>query len=125
MDEVEEQALFIGGSRGFVSYHLLCRTIAYLVKIGVLKDTFTIVSGGARGADTLAREYAEINGLKFIEFKARWDLYGKSAGFKRNKTMVDVSDICLFFWDGVSKGTKHAFDYAYKQNPDNTFIVLY
>jgi len=122
----EEQILFIGGSRGFASYHLLCRTIELLRKWGILnKGPLHIVSGGAGGADTMAENYAKVNGYKFTKYPADWDRYGKKAGMLRNITMVDVSDIQLLFWDGVSKGTRHAITYATKCNPKTTFTILY
>jgi hypothetical protein len=126
MDEDQsEQVLFIGGSRSFVSYHLLSSTIRLLIEQGILRVPFSIISGGAKGADDLAEKYANYNNIPFTLYEARWDLYGKSAGFKRNNTLVVMSDIQLFFWDGKSNGTRHAFNLAYKQNPDTTFIVFY
>ena len=120
----EEQTLFIGGSRGFTSYHLRCKAIRMLIEKGIL-TSFSIISGGAFGADSMAEAYAKANNLSFTLYEAKWHLYGKSAGFKRNKTLVVMSDIQLFFWDGKSRGTKHAIDLAYKQNPDSVFVVLY
>jgi hypothetical protein len=43
---------------------------------------------------------------------ADWDTHGKSAGFKRNKEMAEVSQGLIAFWDNVSKGTKHMIDIA-------------
>lgn len=42
-----------------------------------------IVSGGARGVDTLARFYARSRGIDFTEYVADWDKYGKRAGYMR------------------------------------------
>ena len=53
------------------------------------------------------------------EYKANWDKYGKSAGYKRNAEMVnqlDKNDIAFIFWDGKSKGTKHTIDLCNKNN---------
>lgn len=71
-----------------------------------------IISGGARGVDTLARAYAKSKGMEFTEYLADWDKYGKRAGFLRNITMIGVSDAVIAIWDGESKGTKHSIDYA-------------
>lgn len=71
-----------------------------------------IVSGGARGADTLAAEYARERAYKLIEYPADWNRYGKSAGYKRNKQIVDKADMVVAFWDGKSRGTKHSIDLA-------------
>lgn len=70
----------------------------------------TIISGGARGADSLANEYAHSRGLELIECPADWERYGKSAGYRRNADMVKQADVVVAFWDGESKGTKHSID---------------
>ncbi len=45
-------------------------------------------------------------------FIAEWDKYGKSAGYIRNRLIVQESDMIVAFWDGKSKGTKHSIDQA-------------
>lgn len=67
-----------------------------------------IVSGGARGIDTLARDYAKRNGLKLTEFLPRYDLYpGKVAPLKRNEEIALYADAAVAFWDGESRGTAY------------------
>ena len=66
-----------------------------------------IVSGDARGADTLGAEWANVNGIRLTHFPAKWEIYGKSAGFIRNADMGAYADAAIIFWDGESKGTKH------------------
>lgn len=66
-----------------------------------------IVSGGARGVDSCAKELADIYHLPYVEFEADWDQYGKAAGFIRNDKMANFADCCLVIWDGKSKGAKH------------------
>lgn len=75
----------------------------------------TVISGGARGADSMAKDIANNWGLGYIEFSADWDKYGKSAGFIRNRQIVDYCDKLVAFWDGKSKGTKHSIDLAKEQ----------
>ena len=76
----------------------------------------TIVSGGAKDVDTYAREYAKKKGLKLIEFFPDFEKYGRCAPLERNKLIVDTCDGVLAFWDGKSKGTKCALDYAKEKN---------
>ena len=81
----------------------------------------TIVSGGARGADSLAEKYAVDNGYPCVVFKADWRQYGKSAGIVRNEEMHRFiaqykKRGCVAFWDGQSKGTYSNFDLAKKYN---------
>ena len=71
-----------------------------------------IVSGGARGADTLARHYAIDNRIPCKEFIPKWELFGNSAGPIRNKEIVRASDMIVAFWDGKSRGTKSTIDIA-------------
>lgn len=66
-----------------------------------------IVSGGAQGIDFLAELYAKKKTLKFTEFKADWNTFGKQAGFKRNVEMADYADALIAIWDGASRGTFH------------------
>ena len=97
------------GSRGFNDYSLLEKTLTpYL--------PFILVSGGARGADSLAERFAGKNNLQKIIFLPDWDKYGRRAGFLRNIKIVDESDRVIAFWDGNSPGTKSSIDLARKKN---------
>lgn len=64
----------------------------------------TIVSGGAKGADTYAGEFAKKKGLKLIEYFPNYEKYGKGAPLERNKLIVDECYCVLAFWDGTSRG---------------------
>ena len=71
------------------------------------KRTITsIISGGARGADSIAEMYAKQNGKHLSVYRADWDRFGKSAGFKRNYKMLHEGkpDLIVAFPGG--KGTK-------------------
>ena len=74
------------------------------------ENTTEIVSGGAKGVDTSAREYAKKNGIKLTEFLPEYTKYGRSAPLKRNITIIEYSDIVIAFWDGKSRGTKFVID---------------
>ena len=69
-----------------------------------------IVSGGARGIDACAKEYAVANGLKLTEFLPEYEKYGKGAPLKRNLLIIDYADEVIAFWDGGSHGTKYVID---------------
>jgi len=69
-----------------------------------------IISGGARGVDTLAREYAHAHGIKLTEFLPEYDKYGRAAPLKRNITIIEHADLVLAFWDGKSKGTRFVIE---------------
>ena len=74
------------------------------------ENTTEIVSGGAKGVDTSAREYALSHGIKLTDFLPEYTKYGRSAPLKRNITIIEYSDIVLAFWDGKSRGTKFVID---------------
>lgn len=69
-----------------------------------------IVSGGAKGIDTCAKEYAISNGIKLTEYLPKYEKYGRSAPLKRNITIIEHADLVLVFWDGASRGTKYVID---------------
>lgn len=76
-----------------------------------LPDSVTeIISGGARGVDTCAREYALSQGIKLTEFLPEYDKYGRVAPLRRNITIIEYADLVLAFWDGNSRGTKFVID---------------
>ena len=66
-----------------------------------------VVSGCARGADRLGEHYARSRNLSVDQFPADWDTFGKSAGPRRNKQMLEHSDALFAIWDGKSRGTQH------------------
>lgn len=74
----------------------------------------TIVSGGARGADTYARLFAQEHNLNLVEFLPEYDKYGRQAPLVRNKLIIENCDCVLAFWNGTSRGTKFTIDYAKK-----------
>ncbi|MBV5326156.1 MAG: DUF2493 domain-containing protein [Chlorobium sp.] len=71
-----------------------------------------IVSGGAKGADTLAENYAREYQIDTLIFKPDYKKYGRVAPIIRNATIIDNANIVVAFWNGKSKGTKNAIDNA-------------
>lgn len=115
-----EELLKIGviGSRGFNDYKLVCDTLnPYKDKV------FLIVSGGAKGADSLGEKWANENYVKTLIHRPDWNKYGKSAGFVRNELIVDDSDLIIAFWDSMSRGTENSIDLARKEG--KKVIIIY
>jgi hypothetical protein len=81
-----------------------------------------IISGGARGADRLGENYARARHYELKIFPARWDRYGKRAGYIRNEEMAENADALIAFWDGKSPGTKHMIDIARDKGLNVTVI---
>lgn len=73
-------------------------------------ETTEIISGGAKGIDTCAKEYAIAHNIKLTEFLPEYEKYGKNAPLKRNITIIENADIVLAFWDGISNGTRFVID---------------
>lgn len=73
--------------------------------VSKLPDDVVVISGGARGVDSVAEAAAKRRGLEVKIFPAFWGQYGKRAGFMRNKQIVAAADRVVAFWDGLSPGT--------------------
>ena len=86
----------IVGSRTFNNYNLLEKTICNKM-VGSIN---LIVSGGAKGADSLAEKFAKKHNISMRIFSAEWDKYGRGAGYIRNKLIIDNADVVFAFWDG-------------------------
>lgn len=75
---------------------------------GFPTDT-VVVSGGARGVDRVAAEYALACGLQVLEFKAQWvgadGRFNRGAGMNRNTDIIREAELVCAFWDYKSRGT--------------------
>lgn len=62
-----------------------------------------IIHGEAKGADSLAKDWAKSRNIEQIGFPAQWNKYGKAAGFLRNTEMLEVGkpDIVVAFPGGT------------------------
>jgi len=86
--------------------------------VNSLPPYFTVIHGGARGADSLAGMAATNRGLNVQVFPALWNVYGKGAGPIRNQQMLDEGkpNMVAYFHDDLlnSKGTKNMVERAMK-----------
>ena len=103
----------VAGSRDYINKGLVEE---------VLFDEFIsgdniLITGGAKGVDTWAEDWAkEHDHVPYEVYHADWNKHGRSAGYIRNKLMIEKSDKLIAFWDGTSKGTKHTIDIAMGKN---------
>lgn len=116
----DEMKVAIVGSRSisdqmFVEYLFNC----FLYIFG--KPT-KIISGGARGIDSFAEDFAHTSNIELQVFRPDWSKYGKKAGFVRNEDIIKNCDICLAIWDGESHGTKHDLELCEQYKKD---LVLF
>lgn len=116
--------LIIAGSRDFNHYPTLVNACTEFIETfcscGVLptetlKST-DIISGMARGADSLGAEFGRTYCRKVIEIPADWGKYGKAAGPIRNEEMAKIADAAIVFWDGESRGTENMIDIMTRLN---------
>lgn len=80
------------------------------------ENTTEIVSGGAKGIDTCAREYAISRGIKLTEFLPEYSRYGRGAPLKRNLQIIEYADVVIAFWNRQLKGTKNVIENCKKLN---------
>ena len=117
--------VIVAGSRDFTNYEQLKAELDAIL-IHVLPNVI-IVSGKAKGADTLGERYAAERGLKVASFPADWknlnvpdavikqNSYGKynaKAGTDRNVQMAEYASAegngaLVAFWKGNKGGTSH------------------
>lgn len=87
-------------------------------------DTELIISGGAKGIDALAEQYADKHRISKLILRPKYKLYQRRAPLIRNDEMVDMCDKVLVFWDGKSRGTKHTIDYAKRTGKPIDIITI-
>ena len=116
--------IIIAGSRDFNNYEFLRKTMDDYFEVEKvknpgknIKNDVCIITGGARGADSIGASYASNSFLAHSTMNANWDKYGNSAGYIRNKEILEVAKkgdrrTLVAFWDGVSRGTKSMIDLA-------------
>lgn len=78
------------------------------------KETTEIISGGAKGIDTCARNYAKSHGIKLTEILPEYEKFGRAAPLKRNDQIIEYADLILAFWDGKSRGTRYVIEESQK-----------
>ena len=99
--------VLVTGSRKWSDYAMIYNRLAQLPKDSL------IIEGGAVGADALARTAA--NRLRFqrVTVMAEWREYGRSAGARRNRSMLDLQpDLVLGFRVNQSAGTTDCLEEA-------------
>lgn len=119
--------IIIAGGRDFSDTTKVMQALDQITP-GLLAEEIQIISGGARGADTIGKDIAHKFNTNLAIFPAQWKRpdgsTDKSAGYRRNCLMAENADVLLAFWNGESKGTKHMIDIA-KTKKLETFIIGY
>lgn len=118
--------VIVAGSRSIYDIEIVMWTI-----IESKFDITEIVSGGAKGVDSLAVQIAKDHLIPFKIIPADWNditnckypkrnkfgqLYNPQAGLIRNQKMAFYANALIAVWDGVSSGTAHMVDCMRKLN---------
>ena len=83
-----------------------------------------IITGGALGVDTDAIDFARKYKIPITIVRPNYDEFGNIAPIIRNKKIVELCNSFIAVWDGHSKGTKSAINFAVKsKKPVTVFIV--
>ena len=90
---------------------LVCGGRAYedrqrVFEILAQRQPSVVIQGCARGADSFAGEWADLNGVEHLRFPADWDNLGRAAGPIRNQQMLDEGRPDLVIAFPGSKGTR-------------------
>lgn len=115
--------LAIVGSRNFCDYAVFCNVVNTWIETNGVPQT--VVSGAARGADTLAARYAREHNIELIEHRANWREHGKAAGPLRNTQIVESATHMLAFPSRTGRGTQDSIRKARAKMGDKNVCVLY
>lgn len=112
--------LAIIGSRDFTDYQLCCKAIDQFLDEWDLSpaEITEVVSGGARGADSLAEKWATEKNLSMKIFYPDWKTYGKAAGPRRNQMIIEYTNYLIAFPSITGRGTQDSLRKAnYMKKP--------
>lgn len=98
-------------------------TVEDIIKV-LPEKTTSIVSGGADGVDSLAKQTAKALSLPIQEFLPNYKIFGKIAPVVRNRQIISEADSVIAFWDYQSKGTRNAILECLKQEKPIKIIII-
>lgn len=104
--------VIIAGGRDFNDYPLLKAKCDNILADKTATHRIIVVSGAAKGADSLGEQYAREKGYTVERYPADWNTHGRAAGPIRNAQMANSADALIAFWNGQSKGTKSMINIA-------------
>lgn len=107
-----QKRLIIAGGRTFTDYEFLKKEVLQFILDEIKTKNIEIVSGKARGTDSLGERFADEYKLPVKEFHADWKKYGSFAGPFRNEQMAKYATHAICFWNGESRGTLSMISFA-------------
>lgn len=116
-----EVCVAIVGSRDFADRALLDATMdAFVREHGAPTG---VVSGGARGADTLGQRWAQARGVPCTVLAPEWAKHGRSAGFRRSADIVAAATHVVAFPHPRGSGTQHTVELARRRGLPVTVVT--
>lgn len=85
--DINHQTWIVCGGRDFTDQKMFAAAMGDLIRFRGMPEC--VVNGGARGADLMAKEWAERHGIEARSVAADWGLHGRSAGPRRNQIMLE------------------------------------
>lgn len=82
--------VIVSGSRSYTNYEDFKSKMDYVLSKIKHRYCISIISGGAKGTDAMAKRYAEEESYLHHNLPADWETYGKAAGMIRNKAMLEL-----------------------------------
>jgi len=114
--------VLVCGSRNWTDKERIYKIISLYNE---LYHPIVVIHGDAKGADTIAKECSIELGIPFESYPADWNKYGRSAGPRRNRKMLDTNpDTVIAFHDDLysSKGT---LDMVTRSRKKGTTVLVY
>jgi hypothetical protein len=119
----------IVGSRNFTDKKYFLKMVKQFIPVSLdsKTDDVVVVSGGAKGTDTLAEQFT----IKFYTeepwiFEPEQEIIKKegfaTAAHARNQEIVNAADYIIAFWDGKSRGTRDTINRAAKAKKPTIII---
>ena len=107
--------ILVTGSRSWTDAATIDRNLVGATGHLDMLRPVVVIDGAAKGADSIAHDFALAHGWQTERYPADWTTHGKAAGSIRNQQMVDLgADLCLAFplpdsigtWDCIRRANK-------------------
>ena len=114
--------ILVTGDRNYNDFKNIENILTTIIIHQYHPTEYIFVNGDCKGADKISKYIFKKYNYKTLEYPADWNKYGKYAGPKRNKDMVDLKpELFLVFHNDIknSKGTKSCINIMLKTINEN------
>ena len=97
----------------------------HMIELWAEIGPYEVISGNARGVDTVSGNIAAEANITIYDYPAEWDKYGKGAGLIRNRQMLNhPATHLLAFLSPTSRGTLNMVNLADEAGLNVTIIDI-